>query len=163
MQCAKVLISLLATASALSAPKDRAAALKVRGGDMSAEGVASALGLASSAFIFLPAGRDVVSYATAILPGEAESRPLMTAADPSARTFMWGLWGLNHCFISLLKCKAISAKDKPMLKLLFPLTAATFLYVLMGNGPITAAGGDLSGFVAVTAVQTLAIGYLAFA
>lgn len=158
-------ISSASTATALSKPKgirglDKA--LSIRGG-VDVRDVITGLAYASSAFIFLPAGRDIVSYQTAILPGEAETRPLMTAADPAARSFTWGLWGLNHCFITLLKIRAIKAKDVPMLKLLFPVTAATFLYCLTGNGPVSAAGGDLGGFVAVCAVQTASIGYLAFA
>ena len=48
------------------------------------------IALASSAFILLPAGRDIVSYETFILPGEAETRPLMTMAHSSSRTGMWG-------------------------------------------------------------------------
>ncbi len=48
------------------------------------------IALASSAFILLPAGRDIVSYETYILPGEAETRPLMTMAHSSSRTGMWG-------------------------------------------------------------------------
>ena len=48
------------------------------------------IALASSAFILLPAGRDIVSYETSILPGEAETRPLMTMAHSSSRTGMWG-------------------------------------------------------------------------
>ena len=64
------------------------------------------IALASSAFILLPAGRDIVSYETSILPGEAETRPLMTMAHSSSRTGMWGIWGLNHCFVALLKVAA---------------------------------------------------------
>lgn len=185
---APVVASALVVASARAMTKaPEAGAGAVRRG-LDAEGVATALGLASSAFILLPAGRDIVSHATAILPGEAATRPLLTMAHEAARSFMWGVWGavrgvfffqggtvrrrrrghapragLNHCFISFLKIRAIRAKDKPMLRLLWPVTAATFLYCLAGNGPVTAAGGDLGGFVAVCAVQTLAIGYLAVA
>jgi len=123
--------------------------------------VVEALAYASSAFIFLPAGRDIVSYGTAILPGEAETRPLMTMADPSARTMTWGMWGLNHCFITALKLLAIKAKDKSMLKMLTVLTAIYVPLLLIGQKEMGPLGGDVGGFVAICAVQTLTLGYLA--
>ena len=121
------------------------------------------IALASSAFILLPAGRDIVSYQTSILPGEAETRPLMTMAHSSSRTGMWGIWGLNHCFVALLKVAAILAKDKDQLKKLWVLTAATAAYVVKWNNDVADYGGDLGGFVVVCGLQTLSIGYLAFA
>ena len=119
------------------------------------------IALASSAFILLPAGRDIVSYETSILPGEAETRPLMTMADPSARTMTWGMWGLNHCFITALKLLAIKAKDKAMLKMLTVLTAIYVPLLLVGQKEMGPLGGDVGGFVAICAVQTLTLGYLA--
>ena len=119
------------------------------------------IALASSAFILLPAGRDIVSYETSILPGEAETRPLMTMAHSSSRTGMWGIWGLNHCFLAVLKLQAINQKDKAMLKKLLIPTAATFLYCVLGQSDMGGAA-DLGGFIAVCGLQTLAIGYLAY-
>ena len=136
-------------------------ALAVSRGGATVDGVVEALAYASSAFIFLPAGRDIVSYGTAILPGEAETRPLMTAADPSARAMTWGMWGLNHCFITALKLLAIKAKDKAMLKMLAVLTAVYVPLLLVGQKEMGPLGGDVGGFVAICAVQTLTLGYLA--
>ena len=136
-------------------------ALAVSRGGATVDGVVEALAYASSAFIFLPAGRDIVSYDTAILPGEAETRPLMTAADPSARAMTWGMWGLNHCFITALKLLAIKAKDKAMLKMLTVLTAIYVPLLLVGQKEMGPLGGDVGGFVAICAVQTLTLGYLA--
>ena len=136
-------------------------ALAVSRGGATVDGVVEALAYASSAFIFLPAGRDIVSYGTAILPGEAETRPLMTAADPSARAMTWGMWGLNHCFITALKLLAIKAKDKAMLKMLTVLTAVYVPLLLVGQKEMGPLGGDVGGFVAICAVQTLTLGYLA--
>jgi hypothetical protein len=136
-------------------------ALAVSRGGATVDGVVEALAYASSAFIFLPAGRDIVSHGTAILPGEAETRPLMTAADPSARTMTWGMWGLNHCFITALKLLAIKAKDKAMLKMLAVLTATYVPLLLVGQKEMGPLGGDVGGFVAICAVQTLTLGYLA--
>lgn len=136
-------------------------ALAVSRGGATVDGVVEALAYASSAFIFLPAGRDIVSYGTAILPGEAETRPLMTMADPSARAMTWGMWGLNHCFITALKLLAIKAKDKAMLKMLTVLTAIYVPLLLVGQKEMGPLGGDVGGFVAICAVQTLTLGYLA--
>lgn len=121
------------------------------------------MGYASSAFILLPAGRDIVSYSTCILPGEDKTRPLMTAVSPKARCFMWGVWGLNHCALSILKCMAIYKSDKPLLTFVFVTAAITFGYLVKEAKPITEEGGDVGGFIAVCGVQTLSLGYLAFA
>ena len=75
---------------ALALPRGGGGALAVSRGGATVDGVVEALAYASSAFIFLPAGRDIVSHGTAILPGEAETRPLMTMAHSSSRTGMWG-------------------------------------------------------------------------
>ena len=103
-----------------------------------------------------------MSYGTSILPGEDVTRPLMTATDPSARTFMWGVWGLNHCALSWLKLQAIKNEDKPMLKFLFATAVATVGYLIKENGAISSAGGDIKGFIAVCGLQTASLGYLAF-
>jgi len=157
------LIAALAGSSAAAtlSNKPPASALRLRGGNI--EQIATGLAYASSAFILLPAGRDIVSYKTCILPGEDTTRPLMNPSNPKAETVMWGIWGLNHCFITLLKLMAIRARDKPMLQMLFWVTAATFGYCATQNPVVAEEGGDLTGFVAVCAVQTASIGYLAFA
>ena len=49
------------------------------------------IALASSAFILLPAGRDIVANTLAILPGEAETRPLIDMAHPAARDGIRGV------------------------------------------------------------------------
>ena len=134
-----------------------------KGSGIGLTSIATAVGYFTSAFIFLPAGRDVVSYETAILPGEAETRPLMTPASPAARTFMWGVWGLNHCALSYLKVMAIRKKDKGMLKFLLLTAALTFAYLLKEMGSFAEAGGDVMGFVVVCGLQTLSLSYLAYA
>ena len=103
-----------------------------------------------------------MSYKTSILPGEAETRPLMTMAHSSSRTGMWGIWGLNHCFVALLKVAAILAKDKEQLKKLW-VHGRDAAYVAKWNNDVADYGGDLGGFVVVCGLQTPSIGYLAFA
>ena len=53
--------------------------------------------------------------------------------------------------------------DKAQLKKLWVLTAATAAYVVKWNNDVADYGGDLGGFVVVCGLQTLSIGYLAFA
>ena len=87
---------------------------------------------------------------------------LVVSSTPSTRRDA-GIWGLNHCFVALLKVAAILAKDKEQLKKLWVLTAATAAYVAKWNNDVADYGGDLGGFVVVCGLQTLSIGYLAFA
>ena len=68
------------------------------------------VGLASSGFILLPAGRDIVAEGTAILPGDEELISALSIANPDAKRWFWGMWGLNHCFLSILKIQAINQK-----------------------------------------------------
>ena len=86
----------------------------------------------------------------------------MTPKSPSTRTFMWGVWGLNHCALSFLKCQAIHSDDKPMLKFLTATAAMTLGYLVKEKSSIDKAGGDINGFIAVCGVQTAALAYLAF-
>lgn len=129
---------------------------------MSLAAILSPLAYASSAFILLPAGRDIFSSSTCILPGEDTTRPLMTPASPKARTFMWGVWGLNHCALSALKCLAVYRGDKEMLAFTGVTAAITLGYLVKERGSFKEAGGDVDGFVAVCTVQTLSLLGLAF-
>ena len=119
------------------------------------------VGLASSGFILLPAGRDIVAEGTAILPGDEELISALSIANPDAKRWFWGMWGLNHCFLSILKLQAINQKDKAMLKKLLIPTAATFLYCVLGQSDMGGAA-DLGGLIVICGLQTLAIGYLAY-
>ena len=109
----------------------------------------------------LPAGRDIVAEGTAILPGDEELISALSIANPDAKRWFWGMWGLNHCFLSILKLQAINQKDKAMLKKLLIPTAATFLYCVLGQSDMGGAA-DLGGFIVICGLQTLAIGYLAY-
>jgi len=76
------------------------------------DSIATFAGYFSCAFILLPAGRDIFAQETPILPGEENNLKMMTASSPKARTLTWGMWGLNHCALSILKCYAIFKGDK---------------------------------------------------
>ena len=126
---------------------------------MSLKTIANYVALASSAFIFLPAGRDVISYSTLLLPGEENVRPMMTMTGESTRTWMWGMWGLNHCFMSLFKILAVTNDDKTMLKLLALSAVITAYYCYLGQ----VVHGDMEGFIVICTLQVLSLGYLGFA
>ena len=64
--------------------------------DASCHTQATWVGLASSGFILLPAGRDVVAMETPILPGDEELIAAMTMANPDARRWFWGMSGPVH-------------------------------------------------------------------
>jgi len=123
------------------------------------ETLATFVAYASSAFIFLPAGRDIVSYETFLLPGEENVRPMMTMTGESTRTWMWGMWGFNHCFITLLKIIAVAKGDKMMLKLLAASALPLAYFCAMGQ----MAHGDMEGFIVICVLQFLSLGYLGFA
>ncbi len=59
--------------------------------------------------------------------------------------------------------QAIYSDDRPLLKFLFVTAAITLAYLVREKGAFEEAGGDVGGFVAVCAVQSLSLGYLAFA
>jgi len=116
----------------------------------------------SSAFILIPAGRDILNFRLNLLPGEKKTRPLLMAKDPEARTFMWGVWGLNHCALSLLKLWAIYDDDEKLLAFLTCTAAMTFIYLVRERKAISRAGGDVDGFVVVCGLQSVSLAYLAF-
>ena len=76
---------------------------------------------------------------------------------------MWGVWGLNHCALSFLKCMSIYKSDTPMLQFCFVTAILTLGYLVKEKKPIEEAGGDVMGFVVLCGLQTLSLGYLAFA
>ena len=80
--------------------------------------------------------------------GCAARRGDAVSSTPSTRRDA-GIWGLNHCFVALLKVAAFvpgvrsaRAKDKEQLKKLWVLTAATTAYVAKWNNDVADYGGD---------------------
>ena len=66
---------------------------------------------ATAAFLFVPAGRDIVRPGYAIMPGDS---PIMKAMKPhsaQAVKFKWGVCGVNHCMISALKIYGEHCRD----------------------------------------------------
>ena len=73
--------------------------------------------------------------------------------------WMWGMWGLNHCFMSLFKIIAALKGDKTMLKLLAISAVVTAGYCALGQKE----HGDMEGFIVICTIQVLSLGYLGFA
>ena len=82
--------------------------------------LAKYVALFSSAFIVLPAGRDIVAPLTEIpFMGDGKMLSLMNMQGKEARQMMWGIWGVNHVFVSILKVIAVRENDQRMMKMLF--------------------------------------------
>ena len=75
---------------------------------------------------------------------------------------MWGLWGINHVFLSVLKVIAVRENDQKMLKMLLWTVAPTLYFLVANNSGMKAAGGDMTGFVVIIALQLISLSYLAF-
>ena len=63
-----------------------------------------------SVFMFLPAGRDIVSPGATVMPGDDKIFAAMNGDSTQALWgFMWNLWGINWCVISVLKILVVSS------------------------------------------------------
>jgi hypothetical protein len=121
------------------------------------------IALFSSAFIIVPAGRDVIFPMTPI-PGMDDGKmlQLMNPSGKEARAMFWGLWGINHVFLSVLKVIAVRENDQKMMKMLLWTVAPTLYFLVANNAGMKAAGGDMTGFVVIIALQMISLSYLAF-
>ena len=84
---------------------------------------------------------------------------MMHMSHEKTRTWMWGMWGLNHCCMSLFKILAVLRGDTTMMKLLAASAVGTAYYCILGQK----AHGDMEGFIVICALQVLSLTYLAFA
>jgi small-conductance mechanosensitive channel len=125
--------------------------------------LAKYVALFSSAFIVLPAGRDIVAPLTEIpFMGDGKMLSLMNMQGKEARQMMWGIWGVNHVFVSILKVIAVRENDQRMMKMLLWTVLPTLYFLIANNANMAAAGGDMIGFVVLIAAQTVSLSYLAF-
>lgn len=125
--------------------------------------LAKYVALFSSAFIVLPAGRDIVAPLTEIpFMGDGKMLSLMNMQGKEARHMMWGIWGVNHVFVSILKVIAVRENDQRMMKMLLWTVLPTLYFLIANNANMAAAGGDMIGFVVLIAAQTVSLSYLAF-
>ena len=129
---------------------------------MDAKLFAKATAYFSCGFILLPAGRDVVATGKAIMPGDERLLELMAPADSVVAPWLWGMWGLNHCALSYLKCRAVYHNDKSLMKFLWGTAVATTGYLIANEAAMAAKGASMMGFVVICSLQCLSLGYLAF-
>ena len=130
-------------------------------------GIAETVVYLTAGFLFLPAGRDVFAMETAIMPGDEHLIKAMTMTSPKGRTFMWGLWGSNWCFISLLKILTVSGAFDVAVSIdvrLFLAADLVVLYYLISQySTLLSVKADVTGFTVVFALETAAFAALAFA
>lgn len=117
----------------------------------------------SSAFIVVPAGRDIVAplYGLPLLD-DGKMLQLMNPQGKDAQTMMWGVWGINHVFVSILKVIAVRENNQRLMKMLLCTVVPTLYFLVAGNAGMKKAGGDMTGFVIIIALQLVSLTYLAF-
>ena len=73
----------------------------------------------SSAFIVVPAGRDILFplYGLPLLE-DGKMLQLMNPQGKDAQKMVWGLWGINHVFVSILKVIAVRENNQRLMKML---------------------------------------------
>ena len=118
-----------------------------------------------SAFMFLPAGRDVVAPGAVVLPDDDKLLAAMNPGPTALWAFMWNLWGINWCVISVLKILVVSSTASKLKGKLLKLGLAHDVLVtgklLLDFGKATAVGADMSGFLTLFGLETLALAKLA--
>ena len=116
--------------------------------------------------MFLPAGRDIVSPGATVMPGDDKIFAAMHGDSTQALWgFMWNLWGINWCVISVLKILVVSSTASKLKGKLLKLGLAHDVLVtgklLLDFGTATAVGADMSGFLTLFGLETLALAKLA--
>ena len=70
-------------------------------------------------------------------------RAAMTMSSPKARTFTWGVWGLNHCTLSFLKLWAVYESNTELLKILLVQSTVCLAYLLAQRKTMLEAKADV--------------------
>ena len=133
------------------------AALGLRGG-ADASQIAKYLVYFTAGFMFLPAGRDVISPGAEIMPDDDKLLGKMfTDTTKAGYTFMWNQWGVNWIMLSIMKILAVSSGNTDFMKLGFATDVATFAMMFKGWIP------EFKPFVLMFGLELVALGKLAFA
>ena len=119
-----------------------------------------------SVFMFLPAGRDIVSPGATVMPGDDKIFAAMNGDSTQALwAFMWNLWGINWCVLSVLNILVVSSTASKLKAKLLKLGLAHNVLVLgkliLDFEKGKAVGGDMTGFLTLYGLQTLAFTKLA--
>ena len=106
--------------------------LQLRGGADVTE-IAKYVTYFTSAFMFLPAGRDVVSPGAEIMPDDDKLiGKMFTDTSKDGYVFMWNQWGVNWIMLSIMKIMAVKSGNADFIKLGFAADAAAVLIKLEG-------------------------------
>ena len=83
----------------------------------------------SSAFIVVPAGRDIVAplYGLPLLD-DGKMLQLMNPSGKEAQKMLWALWGINHVFVSILKVIAVRENNQRLMKMLLCTVVPTLYF-----------------------------------
>jgi len=163
MTC-KLLIATLSVVSALKieqAPKPvlqhKHPLLRLRGGADQTE-IAKYIVYGVSTFMFLPAGRDIVSPGAEIMPDDDKMiAKMFTDTSKDGYTFMWNQWGVNWIMLSIMKILAVSSGSVDFMKVGFAHDVVTCAMMMKGWIP------EFKPFALFFGLEMLALGKLAFA
>ena len=115
----------------------------------------------TSAFMFLPAGRDIFAPGATLMPGDDKLfAQMFTDRSKVGYTFMWNLWGLNWIVIHVMKIMATAANKTDFMKLGLVHGVLVTGKLIQDFGKMSAVGADASGFLTIFAIETLAFAKL---
>ena len=145
-------------AAHMPAPKPKQQlALRLRGG-ADASQLAKYAVYFTSGFMFIPAGRDVISPGAEIMPDDDKLiGKMFTDTTKDGYTFMWNAWGVNWIILSIMKMVAVSTGSSDFLKLGFVHDVVAM--ALMAKEWIP----EFKPFALLFGLETIALGKLAFA
>ena len=141
-------------ATAVPRGQPSAVALRFRGGADTTE-IAKYAVYFVSAFMFLPAGRDVVAPGSEVMPDDDKLLAAMfTDKSKPGYTFMWNQWGFNWIALSVAKIMAVSSGNADMIKFGLGVDLCTLGLMLKGWLP------EFKPFFAMFALEALAFAKL---
>ena len=130
------------------------ALLRLRGGMDQAE-IAKYIAYGVSTFMFIPAGRDIVSPGAEVMPDDDKLiGKMFTDTSKDGYTFMWNQWGVNWYIISIMKILAVKSGNADFLKVGFAHDVVTMLMMIKGWIP------EFKPFALFFGLDMLALGKL---
>jgi hypothetical protein len=133
---------------------DAALGLRLRGG-VDATQIAKNAVYFVSAFMFIPAGRDVVSPGAEIMPDDDKLiGKMFNDKTKEGYTFMWNQWGFNWIALSIAKIMAVKSGNADMIKFGLGVDICTLGLMLKGWMP------EFKPFLAMFGLEALAFAKL---
>lgn len=132
--------------------------LRLRGGADPTE-IAKYIVYGTSFFMFLPAGRDIVSPSGDFVPDENK----LLGKIKDGYTFMWNQWCVNWILLSIVKILAVSSNSADFQKLGVAADLATLATMLNCRRRGHPGIPEFRPFVLLFGLEMIALGMLAFA